>query len=299
MRWKHSPQLKTCKHSPLIETNMNPLTIGLIQGNFRNAFYEKISELHRLSDYRETLGAEDFDCNQERLIALIRSAVVEGAEMVLTPESYLDGWSFDREILDRVAVPPDSRYVKQLRHLASELGVWICAGLFMREDDKIYNSAILIDSSGAIALTYRKTHETNGVMEEMPYDLGNELSVAETPWGRVGSLVCHDRWYPECYRALRLKGAEMILNPVAASTFWPGHTYFDIHRCTLQSHAYGNALFLASCNSANHGGHSVIVAPDGTIAASAGQGEEVLITRLDPATYSSYDFTSTRRPMIY
>ena len=167
------------------------------------------------------------------------------------------------------------------------------------EDDRIYNSAILIDSSGSIALTYRKTHETNGVMEKMPYELGNELSVVETPWGRVGILVCHDRWYPECYRTLRLKDAEIILNPVAAPTFWPGHTYFDIHRCTLRSHAYGNALFLACCNSADHGGHSIVVAPDGTTATSAGQGEEVLVTRLDPAAYSSYDFTATRRPMIY
>jgi predicted amidohydrolase len=278
---------------------MKTLTIGLVQGRFRNGFREKIPEVHRLSDFREGMGTEDFDHNHDVLLGLVRSAASDGAQMVVTPESYLDGWSFDREILDRVAVPPDSRYVKELRDLAAELGVWICAGLFMREDDRIYNSAILIDSSGSIPLTYRKTHETNGVMEKMPYDLGNELSVVETPWGRVGILVCHDRWYPECYRTLRLKGAEIILNPVAAPTFWPGHTYFDIHRCTLRSHAYGNALFLASCNSADHGGHSVIVAPDGTTAASAGQGEEVLVTRLDPAAYSSYDFTTTRRPMIY
>ena len=278
---------------------MNPLTIGLLQGNFRNAFRETIPELRCLSDYRETLGMGDFDHNQDTLFALIRSAASEGAEMVLTPESYLDGWSFDRGILARVAVSVESVRVNQLRDLAAELAVWICAGLFLREGDKVYNAAVLIDSGGSIALIYRKTHETDDVLEQLPYDLGNEFSVAETPWGRVGILICHDRWYPEGYRTLRLKGAEFILNPAAAPTFWPGHTYYEIHRCSLRAHAYGNGVFLACCNAANHGGHSVIVAPDGTIATEASQGEEVLISRLDPAAYSSYDFVSRRRPAIY
>lgn len=278
---------------------MKPLTIGLLQGNFRNAFHETIPDVRRGSDYRETLGTKDFDHNQGALLDLVRSAASDGAEMVLTPESYLDGWSFDSGILAEVAVTLDSDYVKQLRNIASELSVWICAGLFLREEDRLTNSAILIDSAGSIALLYRKTHETDGVLDQMPYDLGNDLCVAATPWGQAGILICHDRWYPEAYRTLRLKGAEFILNPVAAPTFWPGHPYYDIHRCTLRSHAYANGLFLACCNAANHGGHSMIVAPDGTIAAEANQGEEILVSRMYPASHSGYDFLSRRRPSIY
>ncbi len=278
---------------------MKPLAIGLLQGNFRNAFREKIPEVQAASDYRETLNAEDFEHNQQKLAALIRSAASDGADLVLSPESYLDGWSYDRDILDRVAVPVDSTVVTRLRELAAELAVWICAGLFLRDGEKIFNAAVLIDAGGSITMTYRKTHETAEVMEQMPYDLGDELPVVDTPWGKAGILICHDRWYPEAYHALRLKGAEFILNPTAGPTFWPGHSYHEIHRCCLRAHAYGSSVFLACCNSANHGGHSVIIAPDGSIVAEAGEGEEVLVSRLDSDDYSSYDFMSRRRPTLY
>jgi len=278
---------------------MKHLTVGLLQGDFRSAFHEKIPELRRHSNYRDTLGTRDFDHNQAVLLPLIRSAASDGADLVLTPESYLDGWSCDGGILTEVAVTLDGVYVSQLRAIAAELGLWICAGLFERDGDRVYNSAILIDSDGSIAFVYRKTHETPDVLERMPYHLGDELPVVETPWGRLGILICHDRWYPEAYRTLRRKGAELILNPAASATFWPGHTYHDIHLCSLRSHAYSNGLFLACCNAGNHGGHSVIVAPDGTIAAQAEQDEGVLVSRLDPSAHSSYDFISRLRPSVY
>ena len=278
---------------------MKSLTIGLLQLNFRNAFREKFSELSCSSDYRETLEETDFCHNQDVLLAQIRQSAAAGAELILTPESYLDGWSFDSGILERVAVDLDNSKVSELRKLASELGVWLCASLFLREGGRTFNSAILIDSEGALALVYRKIHETKDVLEHMPYDLGDELPVVQTPWGRVGILICHDRWYAEAYHSLRLQGAELILNPVAAATFWPGHPYHDIHRCNLRCHAYSSSVFLACCNSANHGGHSLIIAPDGSAIAEAGQGEEILMHRLDPSAHSSYDFVAGLKPSAY
>ena len=278
---------------------MKHITIGLVQGSFRNAFPESIPELRSLSDYHEKLGVGDFRFNQDAVLRHLRRAASDGAHLAVTPESYLDGWSADFDTLQRAASPLDGAYVNELRAAASELRLWVCAGLFLREDDRIYNSAVLIDSHGSIALVYRKTHETRDVLESMPYELGDELPVAETPWGPIGILICHDRWYPEAYRTLRIRGAEMVLNPVAAPTFWPGHTYHDIHRCTLRSHAYANSVFLVCCNSSNHGGHSVVVAPDGAVVVEADHTEQVVVVRLEPSAYSSYNFVARLRPSIY
>lgn len=279
---------------------MTPVTLGLIQANLRNAFSEKHPELLKVSDHRDALTQDDIDHNQRKIVDLIRQTVAAGAELVVTPESYLDGWSLDAEILNQYATTADGPYVKELRALASELGVWICCGVCVREEEIVFNEAILIDSSGAIAHEYRKTHETADVLRRIPqFSLGQELSVASTPWGRVGMLVCHDRWYPENYRTLRLKGAELILNPTATATFWPGHPYYDIHRCTLRAHAYANGLFVASCNGIHHGGHSVVVAPDGSVISEGSLETEVVLCRVSPSEYSSYDFVSSLNPDLY
>ena len=278
---------------------MESLTLGLIQGNFRNAFTEEHLELRKVSDYRKTMGPMDMDHNQSMLIELIREAVGKGAEFVLTPESYLDGWSCNEAILRQSATTMDGVYVRALMDLASELKVWICAGMFVKERDGIYNAAIVIDSHGAIAHIYRKTHETKDALKRMPYDLGGDLSVVDTPWGKIGVLICHDRWYPETHRTLRIKGAELILNPVATSKFWSGHPNYDIHRATLRSHAYGNSLFIASCNGLNHGGHSMVVAPNGTVICEGDLKQEVLLCKIDPSEYTGYDFVSLLNPDIY
>ena len=279
---------------------MTPVTLGLIQANLRNAFRENHPELRRVFDRRETLTRNDIDHNHRKIVDLIREAAVGGAELVVTPESYLEGWSCNGDILNQYSTTTDGPYVKELRALAAELGVWICCGVCVKEKDVVFSEALLIDSSGCIAHEYRKTHETADVLRRIPqFSLGQELSVASTPWGKVGMLVCHDRWYGENYRTLRMKGAEFILNPTATAMFWPGHPYFDVHRCTLRAHAYANGLFIASCNALHHGGHSVVVAPDGSIICEGGLEKEVVLCRICPSGYSPYDFASNLNPHLY
>ena len=278
---------------------MKPLKVGLLQATFRSAFRETIPDIARESRPQEQMGEEDFRHNHELLIAMAREAAGKGADLVLGPESYLDGWSARADILQRVARPIPGPEIEQLCDVAAELKIWMCVGLFERADGAIYNSAVLISSEGRIEGVYRKTHETAGVLADMPYELGDALPVFETPWGTLGILVCHDRWYPEAVRTLRCSGAELVLNPTATAAFSPYHAYHDIHRCTLRAQAYQNAMFWVSCNAGNHGGHSVIVAPDGTVIAEASGGQEVAVVDLDPGSYSGYDFVSNLRGDLY
>jgi predicted amidohydrolase len=278
---------------------LKPLNIGLLQGNFRNCFKEKAPEIQNLSNYRNRLSTQDFQFNQKKLLNMITITASRGADIIITPESYLDGWSCNFEVINQTAVFIDDPYVNELQESANKYGVWLCAGLFLRIEEDIFNSAILINSEGSIALIYHKTHETKDVLKQMPYTLGHELSTVQTPWGKIGILICHDRWYGENYRTLRKIGAELVLNPVASATFWPGHPYHNIHSASLRCHTYSNSIFLASCNSTNHGGHSMITAPDGSIAAKAGLEEEILIFHLDESSYDKYNFISNLRPDIY
>lgn len=270
---------------------MKEMTVGLVQANFRSAFDEPLVELAAFSQPREDMGPADFAYNRELFASLAQDAANSGAELVLGPESYLDGWSAKADILAKILTTIPGPETDRLSELAQKLGVWLCVGLFEKADRKMYNSAVLISSDGRLAGVYRKTHETKDVLGRMPYELGGDLPVFETPWGLAGILICHDRWYPEAARTLKVKGADFILNPTAAPAFIPGYRYHEIHLCVLSSHAYLNELFWVNCNSANHGGHSLVIGPDGNIVAGGLSGqEEVLIVKLDPSAYQCSNF---------
>ena len=98
---------------------------------------------------------------------------------------------------------------------------------------------------------------------------------------------------------MRVKGAELILNPTATAVFNPHHKYHAVHRCTQRALAYANGLFWASCNAANHGGHSVVIAPDGDLITEGPGEQDIVFAELDPSKHSSYDFVSNLRPVLY
>jgi len=278
---------------------MKPLRIAFLQANFRSSFPEKIPAIARVARPGKQMRLEDYEFNHRLLLSLARQAKAKGADIVVGSESYLDGWSFARGSLPRIALAVGDRPVDDLRRAARELRLWMCIAFMEKTKRTIYNSALLISSSGKIAGHYRKTHETKDVLKKMPYKLGDDLPVFNTPWGKIGILICHDRWYPENARTLRVKGAELILNPTATAVFNPCHKYHDIHRCTQRALAYANGLFWASCNSANHGGHSILIGPDGSVIAEARPTQQVLIADLDLKKYSRYDFISNLRPKLY
>ena len=279
---------------------MKKLTVGIAQGDFRTAFKGRtLDEIDSTAPRKKTLNDGDFDFNRRLLAEMVKQAAGKGAQLVLSPESFIDGWSFNSMLMRRTAaeVPgPESDF---LCGLAAEFGVWLCAGIFTRVDGKIRNSAILVTNDGRIAGLYHKTHETKDVLKQMPYDLGDNLRVFDTPWGKVGVLICHDRWYPAAAMTLAQRGAELILNPSAGAAFHPKHKYHEINQSMLRCHAYANELFWVNCNSASFGGHSLIIGPDGKTIAAGSDGRQVIVAELDPGSYNLFDFRSNMRGDLY
>ncbi len=103
--------------------------------------------------------------------------------------------------------------------LAQELGIVLVTSLFERRASGLYhNTAVVFETDGTIAGTYRKMHipDDPGYYEKFyftPGDLGFEP--IQTSVGRLGVLVCWDQWYPEAARLMALAGAEMLIYPTA------------------------------------------------------------------------------------
>ena len=92
---------------------------------------------------------------------------------------------------------------------AKEHGAYIIFSMYEKDDNDIYNTAVLIDRNGEIAGKYRKVHLPLSEVEA-GVTPGNEYDIFDTDFGRIGIMICWDQAFPENARALTNKGAEII-----------------------------------------------------------------------------------------
>ncbi len=155
--------------------------------------------------YNWTLFAELFD-----------RAVERGAQLVCTPECFLDGYVSTDEAgwpepgFRDVAQTLDAGYVAKARERAAKAGVHLVFGFTERAEAGCYNAAALIGPSGEVIGCYHKTHLLDHDTRYLP---GDNLGVYDTALGRIGMMICADRRWPETARTLRVRGAELIMNP--------------------------------------------------------------------------------------
>lgn len=152
--------------------------------------------------------------NLARAVRLLREARERGAEMAILPEAMNIGWTDGRtrELAERI---PEGETFRGLAGMASELGMYLAAGIVEREGGKVFNSAVLLSPRGEMLLRHRKLNELEIAHDY--YDLGDRLGVAETEFGRVGLMICADGFADgQCLgRALGYMGAGLILSPSA------------------------------------------------------------------------------------
>jgi len=161
----------------------------------------------------------------------------------------------------------------------------------------VYNSSILIGSNGDIIGVYNKTHIYPAEREwALP---GETADVYDTPFAKIGMIICYDGDYPELSRILAMKGAEIIVRPSALLRS------FEIWKLTNAARAYDNHVYLAGINATGpdatgtyYFGNSMIVSPIAQQLALATAGETIISAKLDPdpLKYMSYGI---RKPMIF
>ena len=256
--------------------------------------------------------------NVARAAQLVREAGEQGASVVCLPELSTSIY-FCHEVDPAhfaLAEPVPGPSTDALAEAARAAGVHVVLPLYERDElGDLYNTAVVIDPDGAIAGSYRKVHIPFIANEHMtwaekyyfrPGNLG--FPVFATRSGlRIGILICFDRHFPEGARALALAGADVIFVPTATAS---GRGLWEAE---LRGHAIANLLWVAGVNRVGRDeggsdthfyGASVLVGPDGQIAAQAGEQEqEILLGEIDTARSArlreEWGFFRDRRPDAY
>jgi predicted amidohydrolase len=242
-------------------------------------------------------SSENVADNVTRARAVVKSAAEAGAKMVGLPENfaYLGG---DRDHKLAIAEPVDDGaqgpILSAMREAARETGVWLLLGGFPEKvaaADRIGNTSLLVDPEGRIQARYRKMHlfdvDVPGGQRFRESDsiaAGDQVVVAETPWGGLGLSICYDLRFPELYRQFAAAGARLIAVP-AAFTRETGKDHWHV---LLRARAIENQAFVfAPAQYGFHGGkrasygHAVVIDPWGVVLAECGDREGFALAYLD------------------
>ena len=139
---------------------------------------------------------------------------VPAAEIAVFPELYLSGYMIG-DAFHRLALSRAGKELKLLSEIAERKQKWVLVGAPMENHERkgeVINAAVLIGPKGDLHVTGKRYLPTFGPFEEgLQFSPGGDRSVAETPFGRIGVLICYEVFFPEITRALALSGADLFL----------------------------------------------------------------------------------------
>ncbi len=186
-------------------------------------------------------NAEGGAANISRLLEVTRAALDKPADLLVFGEGVTVVGS-KKKYAD-VAEPANGPTAKMLGELAREKNTWIVAGIYERDGDFIYNTAILLDRKGALAGKYRKVMLPR---EEIERGLspGDKMRVFETDFGKLGIMICYDVFFSEPTKALAMAGAEVVAMPIWGGNEWLAKARSIEGRFTLASSGYDHPTYI-------------------------------------------------------
>ncbi len=260
------------------KSNKKNFTIGLIQIELSN----------------------DITKNLKKAIQWTEKAAKLGANIICLPELYRSQYFCQKEDSRNFSfaetIPGVS--TESFKSVAKKNKIIIILPIFEKRAEGIYhNSAVVINSDGNILGIYRKMHipDDPAYYEKYyftPGDLG--FKSFDTSFGKIGTLICWDQWFPEGARITSLKGASVLFYPTSIG--WHssekekyGETQKNSWITIQRSHAIANGVYIASVNrigfekpyddvdGIEFWGSSFIADPQGVIIAQASTDKEEII----------------------
>ena len=233
--------------------------------------------------------------NHQKLMNVLRELEKAGkSDVVVTPEGFLDGYVSTEasvtpaDMVNYAIEPATSEYAHEVSTWAGRNETWVIYGCIRREEDRVFNTALIYDRSGALVGMYDKLHLQK---HDLKYTPGRHLNVYASDFGPFGVMICADRRWPETARTLALAGARVIFNPTYGMRG-------DLNLCMMRTRSYENGIFIAF----THPGQSLLTGPGGQIVCNEQDAARTFaVTEVDlsqaPANQGGH--IADRRPDVY
>lgn len=234
---------------------------------------------------------DDKDKNIEKAIEMIDKSINENADFIVLPEMFNCPYE-NKKFIEYCENQNDSYTLSKISQIAKSNNVYILAGSIPEEEDgKIYNTSYLFDRNGEIIAKHRKMHlfdiDVKGKIyfkESDTLTAGNDVTIANTEFGKIGIGICYDIRFPELGRLMVEKGASILFYPGAFNlTTGPAHWELLFRSRALDNQVYCVGVAPALDKTANYNsyGHSIITNPWGEVVVEGDYCEEVLIGEIE------------------
>lgn len=235
--------------------------------------------------------SENAKGNVEQLKQIMEKQEINGIDLVTLPEMFI--CPYRTSDFPIYAETEGGETWKACSRLASKYKVYLSAGSIPEKDENgcIYNTAYVFDRDGQQIAKHRKMHlfdiSVSGGQYFKESDVltaGNQVTVFDTEFGKMGLCICYDLRFPELSRLMALEGAKVILVPAAFNmTTGPAHWELLFRQRAIDNQVYvvGTAPARDMSGGYISWGHSIITDPWGEIVMQMEEREEIRFTEID------------------
>jgi predicted amidohydrolase len=191
-----------------------------------------------------------------------------------------------RELVYSYGEPLEGEFASKILSKSEEYGVGVVFSMYLKDNNGVSNAAVLA-VNGKVSAVYRKIHlfDAYGYRESDVFARGNEVATAPLKGFTIGLAVCFDLRFPELFRAMMLRGANLFIVP---SAWYKGPHKVDQWKSLTSARAHENVSFLVAVDQTgdHFAGHSLVATPMGHILVDLGEAERSLLVDIDPTEVS-------------
>jgi predicted amidohydrolase len=261
---------------------------------FKSAFADFfiMSKKRRESDMDLTLAlaqmalSADMDANQRKILEFIKKG--QNADLMLFCELMYSPFfcQYEKRDASKYLMEKTDPKIKELCAAAKEYGMYLSANVYLKEADGNYDASLWISPKGKIEEISTMMHikQAKYFYEQDYYTPGKSgFKVLDTPFGKIGIVICFDRHIPQSIQTCASLGADLVL----ISTANISEEDLEMFEWEMRVAAMHNSVFIAMCNRVGKedallfAGQSLIIDPAGALLYKAGEKEELIEIRLD------------------
>ncbi len=244
--------------------------------------------MHRIA-LAQIASSTDKHTNLKLAQKLAKEARDQGARLIAFPEFLMafSPSSQSAEELTELAEPVDGPFTKSLQEAARAMEIDMLATIYEKchRLNRVYDTAVWIDSAGAITAVYRKLHlyDALGFKESDKFLAGDKVvPPVKTDVGQTGLMICYDLRFPELSRLLTLMGANVL---VAPSGWVQGEMKVEHWQTMIRARALENGCYVIAPGQVEniYIGHSMVVDPFGRILVDMEERQGMEIVEIDLA----------------
>ena len=250
----------------------------------------------------------DMASNLKKSLEFCDSAA--GSDLLFFPEIQLTPFFPQYEKLNaaKYCLEESSPEIKTFCEMAKRHHYFLSPNIYLRQGEECYDTSLWINPEGELFGTAEMVHIAQAKQfYEQDYYVPSKrgFQVYDTPFGKVGIVICYDRHLPESIRTCVLKGAELIIIPTANTKAEP----MEMFEWEIRVQAMQNQVFIAMCNRVGRegemdfAGESLVVHPSGDVIMKADDTEQLITCEIDlceaSALRNKIPYLRTRRPEFY